>query len=260
MVGYLVLAIVALSVVSYFLGRRRALASVEGRQQELHSRPNYHGAYIAAWVGIPSILLVLIWLGLQGQVIDRLLEGSLPGSTTQGLDKDQIGLLLSEIKSVAAGNVFGEPSVVVQEAAERYQRWQVIARYAMVAAALSLALLGLLFASRRISPEFGARHGVERILNGLMMACSLIAILTTLGIVLSLLIEALRFFEKVSPLEFFFGLNWEPQIPIREGQVTAGGAFGAIPVFTGTLLISVIALAVAIPIGLLSAIYLTEYA
>jgi phosphate transport system permease protein len=101
---------------------------------------------------------------------------------------------------------------------------------------------------------------VERILNGLMMACALIAILTTLGIVLSLLIETLRFFEKVSPFEFFFGLSWEPQIPIREGQVTAGGAFGAIPVFTGTLLISAIALAVAIPIGLLSAIYLSEYA
>jgi phosphate transport system permease protein len=233
---------------------------VGGRQQELHSRPNYHGAYIAAWVGIPSFLLVLIWIALQGQVIDRLLEGSLPGSLTQGLDQDQIGLLLSEIKSVAAGNVFGEPTPAVQEAAERYRHWQAIARYAMVAAALSLALLGLLFASRRISPEFRARHGVERILNGLMMACALIAILTTLGIVLSLLIETLRFFEKVSPFEFFFGLSWEPQIPIREGQVTAGGAFGAIPVFTGTLLISAIALAVAIPIGLLSAIYLSEYA
>lgn len=260
MIGYLVLAIVALSVVSYFFGRRRALATVDGRQQELHSRPNYHGAYVAAWVGIPSIFLVLIWIALQGQVIDRLLEASLPGSLTQGLDHDQIGLLLSEIKSVAAGNVFGEPTQAVQEAAERYGHWQAIARYAMVAAAFSLALLGLIFAGRRISPEFRARHGVERILSGLMMACSLIAILTTLGIVLSLLIEALRFFEKVSPFEFFFGLSWEPQIPIREGQVTGGGAFGAIPVFTGTLLISLIALAVAIPIGLLSAIYLTEYA
>ena len=97
-------------------------------------------------------------------------------------------------------------------------------------------------------------------MTGLLIACSLIAILTTLGILLSLLIEALRFFEKVSPFEFFFGLNWEPQIPIREGQVTAGGAFGAIPVFTGTLLISAIAMLVAIPIGLYSAIYLSEYA
>jgi phosphate transport system permease protein len=125
---------------------------------------------------------------------------------------------------------------------------------------LSIAILGLFFASRRISPEFRARHGAEHILSGLMIACSLIAILTTLGIVLSLLVEALRFFDRIPALEFFFGLNWEPQIPLREGQVTGGGAFGAIPVFVGTLLIAMIAMAVATPIGLYSAIYLTEYA
>ncbi|HZJ12826.1 MAG TPA: phosphate ABC transporter permease subunit PstC [Methyloceanibacter sp.] len=260
MVGYVVLAILALSLVSYFLGRRRAIAAVQGREPELHSRPTYHGAFVAAWVGIPSILLVLIWLVFQGTVVDALLLWSLPPGTTDGLDEGQINLFVSEIKSVAAGNVFGEPTLVVQEAAERYQRWEAIARYAMVAAALSVALLGLFFASRRIAPKFRARHGAERILTGLMIACSLIAILTTLGIVLSLLFEALRFFDRVSPLEFFFGLNWEPQIPIREGQVTGGGSFGAIPVFAGTLLISLIAMAVAIPVGLYSAIYLTEYA
>jgi phosphate transport system permease protein len=260
MIGYVFLAIIALSLLSYLVGRRRAVASVSGRQTELHSRPSYHGAFVAAWVGIPAFLLVLLWITLQGPVIDQLILASLPVGTTDGLDKGQIGLLLSEIKSVAAGNIFGEPSVVVQEAAERYQRWQTIARYAMIAAALSVALLGLVVTSSRISPEFRARHATERVMTWLMIACSLIAILTTLGIVLSLLIEALRFFKHVSPLEFLFGLNWEPQIPIREGQVTAGGAFGAIPVFTGTLLISAIAMLVAIPIGLYAAIYLTEYA
>ncbi|HEU4475998.1 MAG TPA: phosphate ABC transporter permease subunit PstC [Methyloceanibacter sp.] len=260
MIGYVLLAILALSVISYVIGRRRAVASVGGRQSELHSRPNYHGAFVAAWVGIPAFLLVLVWLALQGPVIDQLLLWSLPLGTTDGMDKGQISLLLSEIKSVAAGNIFGEPSLVVQEAAERYQLWQTIARFAMVVAGFSVALLGLAFASSRISPEFPARHGTERVLTGLMIACSLIAILTTLGIVLSLLIEALRFFDRVSPLEFFFGLNWEPQIPIREGQVTAGGAFGAVPVFAGTLLIALIAMAVAVPIGLYSAVYLTEYA
>lgn len=260
MIGYVLLGIVALSLFGYMLGRRRAIAAVAGRQQDLHSRPSYHGAFIAAWVGIPSLLLVLIWLLLQGLVIDHLLLWSLPLGTTEGLDSGQIDLLLSQIRSVAAGNIFGEPSLAVQEAAERYQRWQTIARYAMVVAAFALALAGLVAANARIKPAFRARHATERVMNGLMLACSTIAILTTLGIVLSLLFEALRFFDRVSPLEFFFGTNWEPQIPIREGQVTAGGAFGAIPVFTGTILISAIALAVAIPIGLLSAIYLNEYA
>lgn len=260
MIFYLLAGIVALGALSYALARRRAVAAVGGVESALHSRPAYHGAFVAAWVGIPSILLVLVWLLLQGPVIDRLLLWSLPPGTTDGLDGGQIDLMLSEIRSVAAGNLFGEPSLVVQEAAERYQRWLTIARYAMVVVALSIALSGLFITSARIRPEFRARHATERVLNGLMIACSLIAILTTLGIVLSLLFEAVRFFERVSPIEFFFGLNWEPQIPVREGQVTAGGSFGAIPVFTGTLLISAIALAVAIPIGLLSAIYLAEYA
>jgi phosphate transport system permease protein len=260
MLMYLALTILALTLAGYVYGRRRAVAIVGGREHELHSRPSYHGAYVAAYIGIPAFLLVLIWIALQGPVIDALLLWSLPASATEGLDKGQTGLLISQIKSVAAGNVFGEPTPVVLEAAERYQRWHEIIRYAMVAAALSVALAGLYFASNRITAKFRARQGAERVLNALMMACSLIAILTTLGIVLSLLIEAVRFFERVPLTEFFFGTRWEPQIPIREGQVTAGGAFGAIPVFTGTLLISAIAMLVAIPIGLYSAIYLTEYA
>jgi phosphate transport system permease protein len=260
MLGYVLLAIVALSALGYFLGRRRAVASVEGRQQELHSRPNYHGAFVAAWVGIPAVLLVLVWLLLQGSVVDTLLLQSLPSDAIEGLDKGQINLLLSEIRSVAAGHLFSEPSATVLEAAERYQRWQWIARLAMIAAAFSLALFGLFVAKGRIRPEFRARHGTETVLNGLLIACSLIAILTTLGIVLSLLLEALRFFDRVPLLEFLFGLSWEPQIPIREDQVTAGGAFGAVPVFAGTVLIAAIAMTVAIPIGIYSAIYLTEYA
>ena len=260
MIGYLLLVLIVLTAVSYVFARRRSVALVQGREYELHSRPTYHGAFVAAWVGIPSILLILIWLLFQGTIIDSLLLWSLPLGTADGMSPGRISLLLSEIKSVAAGNMFSEPSLVVQEAADRYNRWQAIARWAMVGAALSVALLGLVFASRRLSPEFRARHGAERILSGLMIACSVIAILTTLGIVLSLLIEALRFFDRVNPFEFFFGLNWEPQIAMREDQVTAGGAFGAIPVFAGTLLIALIAMLVATPIGLYSAIYLTEYA
>ena len=130
----------------------------------------------------------------------------------------------------------------------------------MLAAAIALSLVALSLTRSRITAQFRARHGVERIMNYVMIACSVIAILTTLGIIVSLLVESMRFFDRVSPVEFFFGLNWEPQIAMREDQVTAGGAFGAIPVFTGTLLIAAIAMAVAVPIGMVSAVYLTEYA
>src|ERR671925_2285076 len=100
MVGYLLLAIVVLSAVSYVIVRNRAIAAAQGQLQELHSRPSYHGAFVAACVGIPSFLLVLVWLGLQGPVIDQLLLWSLPPGTTEGFSQGQIDLLLSEIKSV----------------------------------------------------------------------------------------------------------------------------------------------------------------
>lgn len=260
MLSILLLTLLLLVLTGFLLGRRRAVVVGAPGDVKMHSLAGYHGSYVAAWVGIPSFLLVLLWLLFQGPVIDWLLVGTLPSERAEGLDHGQLALLVSEIKSIAAGNVFGEPDALVVAAAERYNSWREIASWAMFGLAVSVALAGLAFARARIAPRFRARNSVELIMSGLMIACSLIAILTTLGIVVSLLYESLRFFDKVSIVEFLTGLNWEPQIPIREGQVTAGGAFGAIPVFAGTLLIAVIAMAVATPIGLFAAVYLTEYA
>lgn len=246
--------------IGYIVGVRRAYSVVGGNQTQLHSRPGYHGAFVAAWIGIPSLLLVLIWLLFQGTVIDNLLLMTLPEGRLEGLRPAEVDLILAEIKSIAAGNIFGEPEPYIMDAANRYQSWQDIAQFSMFATAVVIALVGLLAARGLIGSAFRARQRVERIVTWIMIVCSTIAILTTFGIVFSLLFEALRFFSRVPPTEFFFGMNWEPQIPIREGQVAASGAFGAIPVFTGTLLIAAIAMVVAIPIGLLSAIYLTEYA
>lgn len=257
---YAFAVVLALTLASFLVGQRRARRSAGGRLYELHSRPGYHGAFVAAWTGIPAILLVALWLMIQGPVIDSLLMQTLPAASLEGLGEGDRSLLLDEIQRAATGATFGEPSEAVRRAAERLNRWREIAQWAMFAAATALALTGLAVARARIAPGFRARQGVERILDWLMIVCAVIAILTTLGIVISLLIEALRFFDRVSVVQFLTGLSWQPQIPIREGQVTAGGAFGAIPVFTGTLLIAVIAMAVATPVGLYSAIYLSEYA
>ena len=124
-----------------------------------------------------------------------------------------------------------------------------------------LAFAGGAFAFTRVSPHFRARTRVERLVMAVLLLASLIAILTTLGIVLSLLFESLRFFRMVSPVEFLFGLNWSPQTAIRADQAGSSGAFGAIPLFWGTIFIgAIIAMIVAIPLGLMSAIYLTQYA
>ena len=104
------------------------------------------------------------------------------------------------------------------------------------------------------------RRQFEGVLKTILFLCSVVAVLTTVGIVLSLVFESLRFFATVSPFEFLFGLQWSPQTALRADQVGSSGAFGAIPVFAGTLLITVIAMIVAVPIGLMSAIYLAEYA
>jgi phosphate transport system permease protein len=130
----------------------------------------------------------------------------------------------------------------------------------MTVAALSVAMLGAWFGMRRVSVRLRARNAVEAAVKVFLIASSTIAIFTTIGIVLSLLFESLRFFSKIPIGEFLFGLNWSPQTAMRADQVGSSGAFGAVPLFTGTLLISVIAMVVAVPIGLLSAIYMAEYA
>jgi phosphate transport system permease protein len=123
-----------------------------------------------------------------------------------------------------------------------------------------LALAGFLLAFPRINTEFRARNRVEGWISILLIGCSVAAVLTTLGIVLSLVWESWRFFQSVNPLSFLFGTEWSPQIAMRADQVASAGAFGAVPLFAGTFLIMMIAMAVAAPVGLYSAIYLSEYA
>lgn len=260
MLGYLFLAIIVFSLAAFYIGRSAGIRFVAANGAATHSLPGYHGTFVAIWVGIPALVLVLLWLVFQQSVIDGLLLSSLPASLTEDLSSAQTRLLLSEIKNVAAGRMFGTPSEEVLSAAETYVRWQGIAGWAMVVVALAIMLVGGFIAFTRLAPRFRARHGVEHFMTGFMIFCSVAAILTTIGIIVSLVYESLQFFAMVPAHEFFFGLNWEPQIAIREDQVAGVGAFGAVPVFLGTLLIATLAMCIAIPVGIFSAIYLVEYA
>jgi phosphate transport system permease protein len=130
----------------------------------------------------------------------------------------------------------------------------------LAACALALAAAGLVMARNRVAPGLRARNLVERVLMGVLILASLLAILTTIGIVASLLLESIRFFDKIPFWEFLFGTKWSPQTALRADQVGQSGSFGAIPIFAGTALITLIAMAVAVPVGLFSAIYLSEYA
>jgi phosphate transport system permease protein len=100
----------------------------------------------------------------------------------------------------------------------------------------------------------------ERLIMILLIAASTVAVLTTIGIVLSLVVETVRFLQIVPFTDFVFGLHWSPQTAIRTDQVGASGGFGAVPLLVGTFLISAVALSVSGPVGLFAAIYLAEYA
>jgi phosphate transport system permease protein len=252
--------VIVLALIGYWLGRSRALA-MEQREASgrLSALPQYYGYYVALWCGLPAIALLLIWLAAQPLVVNRLLLAGLPGDMTANATPAQIDLMIATIKNAASGIVFGQPKPEIMEAAALYSSLVFGARAALVVVVLSVAIAGLVWARQRVAPRFRARDEVERIIAFLLVLCSLIAILTTLGIVISLLIESVRFFERVPPLEFLFGLNWEPQIAIRADQVAGVGAFGAVPVFWGTIMVSAVAMFVALPIGILSAIYMSEY-
>ena len=260
MIGYLLLAILGLSAAGYLVGQAAGRRFAAAAPSATHSLPSYHGAFVAIWVGVPALALTVAWLLVQDGMLDSLLLRSLPASLTEGASPTELELYLAEIHNVAAGRIFTEPSAAIAEAAARLGRWQTIARGAMLIAALAVMVIALLLARRRLAPRFRARHRVEQLMSVFMIACSAVAILTTAGIIVSLVSEAWAFFALVPPAEFFFGLRWEPQIAIRPDQVAGAGAFGAVPVFLGTLVIATIAMIVATPIGLLTAIYLVEYA
>jgi phosphate transport system permease protein len=256
-------ALLGVVALAYHLGRRRAVTAVGGptRINSLHSLPGYYGFYTALWAGLPALLVLVLWTGFQDEVVTSLVKAELPAEVTQGMSNGQIGLLVNDVRNLATGRIAaGNASPAVLAAADHFARLQQIAKISLWALALALALGGMSLALGRIAPEFRARNGVERTVMVILIACSSIAILTTLGIVLSVLFESLMFFQKVSWTEFFFGTEWSPQTALRADQVGSTGAFGAVPLFAGTLLISLIAMLVSVPIGLMAAIYLAEYA
>lgn len=256
----LALVLALLTVIGFLLGRSRAAASVGGRVAELHSVPAYHGVYVALWAGLPALLLFVAWTASEGWLAMQLVLSALPERLTTG-DGQSAALLKADILNLARGIATGrEPDPLVLEAARRYAALRDLAGWSLLAAGASLAVAGLAWGGRRIGPDLRARPAVERVVRVALVVCSLVAILTTVGIVLSLLFEALRFFTVVSPLDFLFGTHWSPQMAMRADQVGSSGSFGAIPLFAGTLLITVIAMLVAVPVGLMAAIYMSEYA
>jgi len=252
------LALAGLTVLAFVLGRRRAV--VFAAAGKAHSLSGYHGSYVALWCVLPALLLFIGWQAFEPVVIRGYVLAQLPAEL-QALPDAQRGLTFNDIRNLVDGNIVAEtPTAQIRLAADRYLAVRNMSRWILAAGVFAVGLAAFAFAFRRLRPDFRARNHVELTLERLLMLASTVAVLTTIGIFLSVLFQAVRFFEQVSPLEFLFGLNWSPQTAIRVDQVGSSGAFGAVPLFAGTLLISSLALLVAVPVGLMSAIYLSEYA
>ncbi len=256
----LIAALLALSIFGYYFGRRRALAMAGGRSRSLHSRPGYYGAYVALWCAIPALGIFAVWLLAQPIVTESIAIAALP-EAMRDLGPDRMSLLLNDIRNAADGTIPADSTAPAAAAAAAHlNRLDAIGNGALAVIAIALAIAGLAFARSRLAPTLRARNQVEKTIDILLVACSSIAILTTIGIVLSLVFESIRFFGQISFFDFVFGTVWSPQTALRDDQVGSAGVFGAIPLFAGTMLITAIAMLIAVPVGLLSAIYLSDYA
>ncbi|OYX56688.1 MAG: phosphate ABC transporter permease subunit PstC [Brevundimonas subvibrioides] len=264
---WLVIPLVAVfAVLAYLAGRgvaQRRAAALHGGQKA-HSRPEQHGYYAMIWVAVPALVVTILAGVFSGPLAHNLLAADAPASV-QALEPFRREAFFNDARLTGEGQrAFqvwsGELGEALTTEAARSARLHQTLTWGGVLAAILAAVMGGLFAWSQIRPTLRARNRVEGWIGGLLFACSAVAILTTVGIVFSLLWDSLRFFQAVPVTEFLFGTQWSPQIAIRADQVGSSGAFGAVPLFAGTFLIMIIAMIVAAPVGLFSAIYLSEYA
>ncbi|HWV13324.1 MAG TPA: phosphate ABC transporter permease subunit PstC [Sphingobium sp.] len=238
--------------------RLQTAARASGRRDAVHSLPGYHGWYVALWTLVPAAIFLAVWANIAPGLVTQDVLGS-PAAQSLPADDFSRSAILGEARAIAVGSQTGAFNPLSQGLVQPYT--DALAKYGIAGAALALVLAfaGGAYAFTRVRPDFRARTRVERLVMAVLLIASLLAIVTTLGIVVSLLWQSLRFFSMVNPVDFLFGTKWSPQsAALGYGN---DDAFGAVPLFWGTIFIgAIIAMVVAIPLGLMSAVYLTQYA
>lgn len=285
---WLFLIVMAIAVFAYFFGRARALASAGGDRRALHSLPSYYGMNAALKAAVPALGLIALWLVVQPVYVGSIISSQIPEAVIA--DGSSRGLVLTDVRrtadgidsAVAAGElsetaardplyaldqlteqlkaagavVTAQVTEPVIRAAQSYRVINAQGRLYMAIASILVALVGLVWAIRETTSRFRARNVVEQGVRVMLIAAASVAILTTAGIIFSLLSSTIEFFRLYPAADFFTGLEWAPSFSGRGGS----SELGVLPLLWGTLYISLVALAVAIPIGLFAAIYLAEYA
>jgi phosphate transport system permease protein len=264
--------------------RSRSSAVVNGDERKLHSRPAYFGAHAAIWAILPATIFLLVASSIGADYVEQSVRGSVPAEHLAKPQNEQdviygmvnaiatgYGRLTPEERASVDGDISTlramlgskglplaqEPQPFMVEAAKRLVGGTATMQWIVAVAAVLIAVAGAGYSYTRVSPTFRARNNVERFMLWALIISSTIAILTTFGIVGSLFSETVRFFGQVSPGNFFFGTVWDPRFS-TEGN--SEGQFGLIPLLLGTLYIALVAMLIAVPIGLFAAIYMAEYA
>ena len=257
----LLIAVMLISSGYFFLGTRSSKA-VRTAGARLHSLPHYYGLFAGLVAALPALALLVILAIGDDIIFNRLALDFVPDDVKAGENYKEV-IVLAQIYNVVNGINFGEQPEWVNAAAAAWHGWEATSTTLKTVTVLALSLIGGMLAYRMVNPDFRSRNAVERIVMTILAASSAIAILTTIGIVFSVIFESMRFFALVPVSEFLFGTTWNPQF---EGAERAGSGqmglatYGSVPLFAGTFLISVVALSVSVPVGLFSAIYLSEYA
>ena len=260
MITFAVLAIFSASLVFYLMGRSKAIAASGGTFASLHSRPSYHGTYSALWALLVGLLLVVVVSIVWGRLNDNTLMASILEAQPE-MSNIQAELVLADAKSIASGNIASKSDELRTQIAAQAGTSETARLWgSLIISVLGTVLVGL-YTNRQLNRDFRARNKSEKIIVAILMGCAVIAILTTIGIVLSLIFETIRFFNQIDwqVWKFLFGTTWSPLSGVNDGVLDADKV-GAAPLFVGTFMITIIAMLVAVPIGLFAAIYLSDFA
>ncbi|MHA7876105.1 phosphate ABC transporter permease subunit PstC [Roseivivax sp.] len=283
--SWLILIVLALAVIGYVGGRQRALAGAGGDARRLHSLPSYYGTNVAMKVAVPALLMMALWLVLQPFAVEQIIRSDIAEEASRS-DR-ATSLVMADVRRVANGldvavargsMTFDEAETMRVEtsdvrarladagvalgsdvtaqvliSAQDYRALSATAGTLRTVVVLALALAGLVYGIAESRKDFRARNTVEQGIRALLILAASIAILTTIGIVLSLVFNTIEFFRLYPASDFFFSTTWSPSFG-------GGSELGILPLLWGTLYISFIALLVAVPIGLFAAVYLSEYA
>ncbi|MBO9449677.1 phosphate ABC transporter permease subunit PstC [Tropicibacter sp. R16_0] len=283
--GLVLLVVVALAAIGYVIGRSRAISTAGGDARGLHSLPGYYGQTVFLFTAVPALLVMTGWLLLQPLYIEGQISGMI--SDADIAEGSSRSLVLSDVRRVASGlntaveqgivsetqissmttdntdvrAMLGEAGIALASAVEQniltaakeYREIKNTLGLMMAGLVLAIAVGGFAVSIKRIHPDYRARNVSERAIKALLIVASLVAILTTVGIIFSLVFETVRFFGLYPAKDFFLSLTWNPQF-------SGGSDLGIFPLLWGTLYVSFVALLFAVPIGLMVAIYLSEYA